>query len=100
MRGRAASPLPLTCLPPQGAQWLHCGEGLLCLPVYRRTVEAVDAIFTRLSGWSLRDLAKRMSEQDLMETQYAQPVTFMVQVGLFEVLKSFGIAPSLVRLIP
>lgn len=82
-------------------------------------------------GWSL--LHRRLTEADLKETQYAQPITFMVQVsqtscsqpratsypagpaiitrhvrkltivnlwfvkvGLFELLKSFGIGPSVV----
>jgi acyl transferase domain-containing protein len=53
----------------------------MCLPVYRRTVEAIDAIFASLAGWSLRARQASMTDQDLMETQYAQPVTFMVQVS-------------------
>jgi hypothetical protein len=42
----------------QGAQWLGCGDELMCLPVYRRTVEATDAIFQRLAGERLQSKSR------------------------------------------
>ena len=42
-------------------------------------LQAVDAIFTKVDGWSLRERAARLSKEELMQTQYAQPFTFMVQ---------------------
>jgi acyl transferase domain-containing protein len=81
----------------QGSQWLGCGDALLSLPVYRRTVTAIDSLFLQHAGWSLREKQASLTVEQLAETQYAQPVTFMVQVALFETLKSLGVAPALVR---
>lgn len=80
----------------QGSQWLGCGDELLSLPVYRRTVAAIDSLFLQHAGWSPREKQASLTVEQLAETQYAQPVTFMVQVALFETLKSLGVAPAVV----
>lgn len=81
----------------QGAQWVGVGQALLCLPVYRRTAHAIDEIFTRLSGWSLLECMASLDAERIMQTQYAQPVTFLVQIGLLELFKALGVGPSVVR---
>jgi acyl transferase domain-containing protein len=59
----------------------------------------VDAIFTKVAGWSLRERAATLSKEELMQTQYAQPYTFMVQVGLTELIKSFNLRVTIVSVV-
>lgn len=62
-------------------------------------LQAVDAIFTKVAGWSLRERAARLSKEELMQTQYAQPFTFMAQVGLTELIKSFNLRVTIVSVV-
>lgn len=80
----------------QGSQWPGVGETLLQFPPYREAVEEADALFSALSGWSILERARALSAEELRDTQYAQPVTFLVQVGLVKLLESFGVLPSIV----
>ena len=80
----------------QGAQWVGCGEMLMQVPVYRETVLRVDTLFEALAGWSILEKARTLSTEVLRETQYAQPVTFLVQVGIVKLLESCGVLPSVV----
>lgn len=80
----------------QGAQWVECGETLMQLPVYRETALQVDSLFHSLAGWSILEKARTLSTEVLRETQYAQPVTFLVQVGILKLLESCGVLPSVV----
>jgi len=80
----------------QGAQWMGCGETLMAVPVYREAVLEVDALFQALSGYSILEKAQTLSAETLRETQHAQPVTFLIQVGIVKLLESSGIWPSIV----
>lgn len=80
----------------QGSQWPGVGETLLQFPPYREAVEEADALFAALSGWSILERARVLSAEELRDTQYAQPVTFLLQVGLVKLLESFGVLPSIV----
>jgi acyl transferase domain-containing protein len=80
----------------QGAQWKNMGDKLMVFKCYREAVEAVDREFQRLAGWSI---LKAMAVEDpkaLESTRLAQPATFTIQVGLCELLKYFGVTPSVV----
>jgi amino acid adenylation domain-containing protein len=82
----------------QGAQWLGMGRGLLERnEVFRSAVECCDAIFCRLSGWSLLEemLAPQQSSR-MDQTIVAQPTTFALQVGLGAVWKHWGVTPAAV----
>ena len=60
-------------------------------------VEEIDAIFRRLSGWSI---IERLNEDEfrsrINEACVAQPCIFAVQVGLAAVWRQWGIEPDLV----
>jgi acyl transferase domain-containing protein len=66
------------------------------LQAYRETVVKIDTIFQAMAGWSLVDAVATCTEEDLAQTCYAQPITFMVQVGLLHLLEAFGIKPHVV----
>ncbi|MET4559491.1 acyl transferase domain-containing protein/acyl carrier protein [Lysinibacillus parviboronicapiens] len=79
-----------------GPQWWAMGRELLQKDdVFRQAVEQCDDLFKRLSGWSIIEamLADEQSSK-MEETEVAQPANFMLQVGLAELWKSWGIAPD------
>lgn len=80
----------------QGSQWIGCGETLMTLPVYREAALKVDELFQKLSGWSILEKSRSLSAEELRDTMYAQPVTFLIQVGLTKLLESVGILPTVV----
>ena len=65
-------------------------------PVYREAVETADKIFRDLAGWSIIEKAESLSADEMRDTIYAQPISFLVQVGLFELLKFFRVFPDVV----
>ncbi len=81
-----------------GSQWAGMGAALLNdNPVFRKAVEAVDAIFVPLAGWSLAEaMRKPAPDWALEKTENAQTLLFAVQAGLCEVLRSHGILPGAV----
>ncbi|MGH6771548.1 MAG: amino acid adenylation domain-containing protein [Xanthobacteraceae bacterium] len=82
----------------QGAQWWGMGRGLLERdPLFRTTVESCDAVFQKLSGWSLVEQLMRPQEDSRMDqTIVAQPTTFALQVGLAALWKTWGVEPAAV----
>ena len=101
------------------------GQSLLRFPVYREAVAAVDKQFKArdgrggesiqlevvgsqwlvywhqhtqqaLAGCSILDKLATLPAAELKDTMHAQPASFLVQVGLFELLKSFGVFPDVV----
>lgn len=56
----------------------------------------VDDLFKALSGWSILETAASLSTEELRETKYAQPLTFMVQVGLVAFFEACNIKPTMV----
>ena len=81
-----------------GPQWWGMGRELMAADAtYRSAVEGVDAIFKRLSGWSLIDELMRDAETSRMAlTEVAQPTLFALQVGLTTVLRAAGLQPDAV----
>ena len=76
----------------QGTQWAGCGRELYDAdPVFRRTVDAVEQHWREHSGISLREACFSAPQADLNEVQLAQPVIFMIQCALVELLKTWGI---------
>ena len=80
----------------QGSQWWGMGRQLLQRePCFRRTVEAVDAIFQSLSGWSIID--ELLCEEELSridDTDVIQPAIFAIQLGLTALWAEWGIHPA------
>ena len=76
----------------QGTQWTGCGRQLYdAEPVFRRTVEAIEEHWRQHSDISLREASFSAPQDELNEVQLAQPVIFMVQCALVELLKTWGV---------
>ena len=81
----------------QGTQWAGCGRALYDAdPVFRRVVDAVEEEWRKHSGTSLRDACFAASQEELNEVQLAQPVIFMIQCALVELLSTWGVHPDCV----
>jgi len=80
----------------QGSQWKGVGMDLMAFPVYRNAATKVDAIFQRLAKWSILDMLENLTNEEMRSTCYAQPITFLVQVGLVELFKYMKVLPDVV----
>ena len=76
-----------------GPQWWGMGRELLAANArFRSEIEAVDAIFAPLAGWSLvAEMGRPESESRTALTEYAQPLLFALQVALTALLREAGI---------
>jgi acyl transferase domain-containing protein/acyl-CoA synthetase (AMP-forming)/AMP-acid ligase II/acyl carrier protein len=91
-------PKPVWVFAGQGPQWWGMARRLLeAEPVFRATVEACDAAFVPLAGWSLaEELRTQNDPARLDDTDRVQPVLFALQVGLAALWRSWGIEPAAV----
>jgi acyl transferase domain-containing protein/acyl carrier protein len=82
----------------QGAQWPTMGLELWQTePIFASVLDRCEACFQELGGWSLREVLNQPGAlSQLSETAFAQPAIFSLQVGLFELWKSWGVVPSAV----
>jgi mycocerosic acid synthase len=66
-------------------------------PAFRREVEACDALFLALSGWSILDVLVDLDRASSLErNDVAQVANFVVQAGLTALLESLGARPDAV----
>lgn len=79
----------------QGTQWTGMGRALLDEhPVVRAEVEACDAVVRELAGWSvLEELVRAEGSSRLHETEVAQVCIAVLQLGLTELWRSWGVEP-------
>ncbi|MBF6181917.1 type I polyketide synthase [Nocardia otitidiscaviarum] len=82
----------------QGPQWWGMARELLGRsPVFRQTVERVDAELRKHGDWSvLEELGRDEADSRIGETYIAQPAVFAVQLGLARLWQSWGIVPAAV----
>jgi len=81
----------------QGTQWAGCGRELYDAdPVFRRAVDTIDTYWREYSDIGLREACFFAAQEDLNEVQLAQPVIFMIQCALVELLKTWGVYPDCV----
>ena len=80
----------------QGSQWQGMGKDLMAFPVYRNAVQKVDALFQHEAQWSILEKLSELTTDEMMPAHYAQPMTFLVQIGLVELLKYFHVVPDVV----
>ncbi|MEO5347507.1 MAG: type I polyketide synthase, partial [Magnetococcus sp. YQC-9] len=87
---------PVFVLTGMGPQWWAMGRQLLAEePIFRETAETIDALFQKVSGWSiLEEMTRPEAESRITETQFAQPGNFVVQLGLLAMLRAWGIEPA------
>ncbi|MCR4667425.1 MAG: SDR family NAD(P)-dependent oxidoreductase [Desulfovibrio sp.] len=79
-----------------GCHWLGMGQDLLSNPVFRAKAEEVGALFLQISSFDVLDLLKNGKAEDLEKTENTQPLIFLIQICLCEVLRSQGIVPDVV----
>ena len=76
----------------QGTQWAGCGLGLYdAEPVFRRAIDAIEEQWRQHSDVSLREACFSAEQSTLNEVQLAQPVIFMIQCAVVELLKTWGV---------
>ena len=81
----------------QGTQWAGCGRVLYDAdPVFRRVIDAIEEHWRERSDISLREACFSAPQEALNEVRLAQPVIFMIQCGLVELLKTWGVYPDCV----
>ncbi|HTE51777.1 MAG TPA: acyltransferase domain-containing protein, partial [Kofleriaceae bacterium] len=95
--GDPPAPLAFVCSP-QGGQYVGCGrDAMASEPAFRAMLAEIDAEWTPLAGWSLREA---MHDPALAATiddvEVAQPILFATQVALAAAWQSFGVRPDAV----
>ncbi|WNG18885.1 SDR family NAD(P)-dependent oxidoreductase [Cystobacter fuscus] len=82
---------------PQGSEWPAMGRELLATePVFRARVEALDASFMPLAGWSLVEMLREPHARGETDEDAAEPLAFAVQMGLAALWRSWGVEPEAV----
>ncbi|KAI9158144.1 Mellein synthase [Paramyrothecium foliicola] len=76
-----------------GAQWTGMGKELILDPVFVDTVTPLDAVVRREAGFSP---LTALGTGDFEASERVQILTYVIQIGLSEVLKSKGSRPSAV----
>ncbi|KAF7953322.1 hypothetical protein EAE96_006533 [Botrytis aclada] len=96
---RAASSLGVAFIfTGQGAQYSRMGMALLSFPTFRNTLKKANEVFRQLGcTWCLFDeLAHDESASNVNDPAYAQPLCTALQLALIEMLREFGISPTIV----
>ncbi|KAI1474013.1 polyketide synthase [Daldinia eschscholtzii] len=83
----------------QGAQWARMGAGLMAYyPTFLKTIQQLDAALDDLSdapNWTLEDvLLEPEATSRVNEAEFSQPLCTAVQIGLVQLLRLWGIKPS------
>jgi 6-methylsalicylic acid synthase len=91
IQGRAVSTVPsIWVFSGHGAQWKNMGRGLLQNLAFCRAISDLDAIIQREAGISATEI---LSNDDFDASERVQILTYVIQVGLSQVLQSMGIKP-------
>ena len=111
--GTASQRKPKICFvfPGQGQQWVDMGRKLFATEqVFRDYILKCDAIFKELSGWSVVRSWGLFGDGDIVEPtspnnspgeamknfEVSQPAILFLQVGLYHLLKHWGVEPDVV----
>ena len=83
----------------QGAQWYAMGRELnFKYPIFRDSLLQSDEILRNLgASWSLvRELGRNDKDSHVHQSEIAQPSSTALQIGLVDLLASFGVRPATV----
>lgn len=80
----------------QGAQWPGMGRELIRdYPEFRQDIQQMDGWFAKSSHpptWKMEDILT--NAEDIHKAEYAQPLCTAIQIGLVNLLRSWGIKPD------
>ncbi len=84
---------PIFVFSGNGAQNAGMGTAAYrCNPDFRAEIDAIDAVYAAVAGWSIADLFRRgVTEEEIKQTSIAQPLIFATQSALAAVLSRYGI---------
>ncbi len=79
-----------------GPQWWGMGRELFEKEtVFNQSVKRCDEVFASIAGWSILDeMLKDENDSRMSKTEVAQPANFVIQAGLTDLWKSWGIQAS------
>ena len=82
----------------QGSQWFAMGRELMANePVYAAALDAFDAVFASLAGWSVRDaLLADEAASRVDQSAVTQPTICALQIALAALWKHYGVKPDMV----
>lgn len=83
----------------QGAQWARMGAELMTYsPIFLRSIRALDQVLEELHDgpeWSIEDILNEPADSSpISEAEYSQPLCTAVQIGMVQLLDSWGIRPK------
>jgi acyl transferase domain-containing protein/acyl carrier protein len=88
-------PKVVMVFPGQGSQWLGMGRELFeCEPVFRSSIETIDAVIFAETGWSLIDQLLHTDGLQTWGIARIQPTLFAMQVALARLWTRYGAAPA------
>lgn len=81
-----------------GPQWWAMGREMKKNePVFRKIVEECESIFSKLNEWSILEQMEVDEEHSQIgKSNVSQPLSFVIQAALTELLKHYGIEPDVV----
>lgn len=81
-----------------GSQFGEMGKTAMASnPVFRREIDAIDALFEPMAGWSLaKAIEAGIPANELQKTSVAQPLIYAIQSALARTLRHYGIIPAAV----
>ncbi len=81
----------------QGSQWWGMARGLMeGDKTFRAAVEAFDAEFRPVAGWSIvTELLRGEADSRIDDTTVTQPALFAIQIGLAALWRKFGVTPRM-----
>ncbi|CAG8034304.1 unnamed protein product [Penicillium salamii] len=85
----------------QGSQWPGMGKGLISnFPKFKQAIKSMDEALQQLRdypSWLIYDeLSKEGPDSRIHEAEYSQPLCVALQIGIVNILASWGICPSTV----
>ncbi|UNI16448.1 Type I Iterative PKS [Purpureocillium takamizusanense] len=83
----------------QGAQWPQMGADLIDTnAVFQGTIRGLDAFLAGLPSpppWTIEDELRKTAENSrVQKAEFGHPLSIAVQIGLIDVLKSWGLRPD------
>ena len=81
-----------------GSQWHMMGQKLMAHePIFAETINTCEAAFVKVAGWSILDyIYGSEKETRIHDPAIAQPAIVVIQAALYELLRSWGMAPDVV----